>query len=151
MSRSHRWSNGSVSCRLEWRPSRLLQAALVLLGGLAALSVLASEMPRPAAWPSGALAAGYGMLLARREGRRPRRQLWFPGDGRAVMVDGKPVEAVHVAWRGPLAFVKWREVAAGSWQRLAWWPDTLPARTRRELRLAAGDSDASRRSAGMAP
>lgn len=150
MPHSQRWSNGSVNCRLEWRPSRLLQGLLVALAAAAAFSVLVSEMPRMAAWPLAVLALAHGIWLARREGRKPRRALWFPGDGRAATVDGQRVEEAQVTWRGPLAFVRWR-VGAGRWQRLAWWPDTLPARTRRELRLAAGQGDASRQGPRMAP
>ena len=41
MRNSPRWWNGSVNCRLEWRPSRLWQALLILLGVLAAVAVLA--------------------------------------------------------------------------------------------------------------
>jgi hypothetical protein len=150
MPNSPHWSKGSVSCRLEWRPSRLLRASLVLLGGLGAFCVLVSEMPRMAAWPLAVLAFLYGVHLARHEGARPARAVWFPGDGRAPTVDGQPVGAVQVTWRGPLAFMRWRD-RAGRWQRLAWWPDTLPAPMRRELRLAASSTDAVRRRAGVAP
>lgn len=150
MAHSHRWSNGSASCRLEWRPSRLLQAGLLVLGTLAAFCVVASEMPRIAAWPLALMAALYGLLLARREARRPMLAFWFPGDGRPATVDGQRVEHVQVTWRGPLAFVRWR-AGAGRWQRHAWWPDTLPPRARRELRLATGQPAAVRHRAGMAP
>ena len=60
MRNSPRWSNGSVNCRLEWRPSRLLQAVLILLGVLGAVSVLASELPRPWAWPVAVAALAWG-------------------------------------------------------------------------------------------
>ncbi|WAC63699.1 hypothetical protein OVA13_02600 [Pseudoxanthomonas sp. SL93] len=103
-----------------------------------------------AAWPLAVLAFLYGVHLARHEGARPARAVWFPGDGRAPTVDGQPVDAVQVTWRGPLAFMRWRD-RAGRWQRLAWWPDTLPAPMRRELRLAASSTDAVRRRAGVAP
>jgi toxin CptA len=57
-------------------------------------------------------------------------------DGTAVSVDGARVEDFTVHWRGPLAFARWRD-GQGGVHRLAWWPDTLPASARRELRLAA--------------
>lgn len=40
------------------------------------------------------------------------------------MVDGLPVDALDLHWRGPLAFLRYRD-ATGRRQRLAWWPDTL--------------------------
>ena len=151
MRNSPRWSNGSVNCRLEWRPSRLLQAVLILLGALGAVSILASEMPRPIAWPAGAFALGYGLWLSRKEGRKPPLAFWFPGNERAPSVDGVPMCAVCLRWRGPLAFLRWRERAGGRWRHAAWWPDTLPAAGRRELRLAAGGRDAGRHRRDRAP
>jgi toxin CptA len=150
MSRSHRLSSGSVSCRLEWRPSYWLQGALAVLGLLAAWSVLLSEMPRWAAWPMVVGVLAYMFASIYRERRRPARCLVFPGGDGPVQIDGLVVESVTVHWRGPLAFVTWQE-RGGNRQRLSWWPDTLPPERRRELRLAAGLQDASRRRPGMAP
>lgn len=113
------WCNASASCPLEWRPSAWLVGALALLAVLAPLSVLASELPRPWAWLLAADAGGYGLWLAWREARRPRQQLQWP------MADAR------VAWRGPLLFVR----APGA--ALSWWPDTLDAGQRRDLRLAS--------------
>lgn len=151
MRNSPRWSNGSVNCRLEWRPSRLLQGLLILLGVLAAASVLASEMPRAFAWPVAVAALGRGAWQARREGRSARLAFWFPGSGRAPAVDGKPMLEVRLDWRGPLAFLHWRERAGGRWRHATWWPDTLPAARRRELRLAAGGPGAGRHRGDRAP
>ncbi len=151
MRNSPRWSNGSVNCRLEWRPSRLLQAALILLGLLAAVAVLGSEMPRLFAWPFAVFALGHGAWQARREGRSARLVFWFPGNGRPPSVDGTPMLDARLDWRGPLAFLRWRERAGGRWRRGAWGPDTLPAAQRRELRLAAGDGDAGRHRRDRAP
>ncbi len=151
MRNSPRWSNGSVNCRLEWRPSRLLQAVLILLGVLGAVSVLASEMPRPWAWPVAVAALAWGGWQAHSEGRRPRRAFWFPGNDRLPTVDGMPMQDAHVLWRGPLAFLRWREGAGRRWRHAAWWPDTLPAQQRRELRLAAGAGDAGRHRGDRAP
>jgi toxin CptA len=151
MRNSPRWSNGSVNCRLEWRPSRLLRAQLILLGALAAVSVLASEMPRPFAWPIAVIALGFGAWRARREGRRARMSFWFPGNGRPPTLDGRPLRDARLHWRGPLAFLRWREGAGGRWRQAAWWPDTLPPAQRRELRLAAGDGGAGRHRRDRAP
>ena len=121
-----------------------------MLGLLATWSVLLSEMPRWAAWPVAAGALAYTFFLIRRERRKPVRQLLFPGGDDPVQIDGAVVEGATVRWQGPMAFVTWRG-PDGRRQRLSWWPDTLPPERRRELRLAAGHEDASRRRSGMAP
>ena len=151
MRNSPRWSNGSVNCRLEWRPSRLLQALLILLGVLGAISVLASEMPRPFAWPVAIVALGYGGWRARREGRKARLAFWFPGNDRTPTVDGEPMMEARLQWRGPLAFLRWRGRDDGRCRHAAWWPDSLSAAQRRELRLAAGEGSAGRHRGDRAP
>lgn len=144
MPNSPRWSNGSAVCRLEWRPSRCLLGALLSLGLMAAWAVLASEMPRRLAWPLAALSALEGVRLARREWRRPRCRLVFSGDAAPVLLDGRPLDRAGLQWRGPLAFLRWRD-RNGRWRHLCWWPDTLPPALRRELRLAATDGGARER------
>jgi len=109
--------------------------ALCLLGALAALSVLASEMPRAVAWPLAAAALAWGLWSAVRNHRAaPRRLCWVAG--RAPEIDGVAAAGAVLHWRGPLAFLRWRD-GDGRTRRMAWWPDTLPAAARRELRLAA--------------
>ncbi len=149
MANSPTSSSVSAPCRLEWRPSRLLAGALVLLGAAAVLAVLASEMPRGLAWPLGVAAGLWGLRLARDETRRPVQHWVFPADGR-VTVDGVRVREPVLVWRGPLAILRWRD-GQGRRHGLGWWPDTLPAAARRELRLAAGMADASRDRRPMAP
>ena len=51
------------------------------------------------------------------------------------MIDGVPVDGLRIAWRGALAFARWSS-PTGAVERLVWWPDTLPADRRRELRMA---------------
>src|SRR5687767_14136381 len=80
MRKSLRWSNASVGCHLEWRPSRWLIAAILLLASLAAFSAIASEMPRTWAWPLAIAALAYGAWLAGREARKPVRVWFWPGD-----------------------------------------------------------------------
>lgn len=144
-------SPGSAPCRLEWRPSRWLLAALLVLSLLAPLSVLGSELPRVLAWPLALAAAGYGLWRARTEAGRAPRQLALAAAGRGTdLLDGRPLHACHVGWRGPLAFVHAID-RDGRDHRLAWWPDTLPAPLRRELRLAVAARSASRRAPPVAP
>jgi toxin CptA len=119
-------------------------AALLLLSVLAPFAVLASEMPRPAAWPLALVAAAFGLRTAHREARRPPRRLELPAGAGRALLDGVPLADAALAWRGPLAFLRWRD-AAGRRGRLAWWPDTLPPAERRVLKLWSPDGP------GMAP
>ena len=134
MPHSTPWSSASVPCRLEWRPSAWLTAALAVLGVLSSSAVVASGMPRALAWPLALAALAHGTRLARREARRPRRAWRIPAAG-ATSLDGVAVADMDVSWRGPLVFLRWRD-PGGRCQHLAWWPDTLPPSRRRELRLA---------------
>ncbi|WP_242107832.1 hypothetical protein [Luteimonas aquatica] len=115
---------------------------------LAPLAVLASEMPRVAAWPLALAACAWGASRALGEIRRaPREIVIAPG---ACTVDGEPAAQMAVSWRGPLAFLRWR-AGDGRCRRLAFWPDTLPAARRRELRLAASAAAAARSGPSVAP
>lgn len=143
------WCSASVPCRIDWRPSRCLVAALLFLAVAAPFAVMASEMPRPVAWPLAAAALVHGLHLVLRERARPRRSLLFTADGR-LLVDDAEALAPRLQWRGPLAFLSWREPAGRS-HRLAWWPDSLPPRWRRELRLAVSRLDPARGAPSMAP
>ena len=163
MPRSTRWSGASDSfrpeaCRIPWRPSRWVVGALALLAVLAPFAVLASEMPRLAAWPLAGVAAFAGLRAAWREARRPWRLLALAsadGTGSAdadarstgatgATLDGEPLAEAALSWRGPLAFLRWQD-ACGRRGRLSWWPDTLPPAERRVLKLW------SPRGPGMAP
>lgn len=142
-------SGGSAPCRIEWRPSRWLMAALLMLSALAPLAVLASELPRGAAWMLAAAALLHGLSLAWRAWHQPLHSLLFTADGR-LLLDGDEVSGIELQWRGPLAFMVLRG-PTGRRQRLAWWPDTLPPHRRRELRLATGRLDPARAGPSMAP
>lgn len=155
-------------CALEWRPSRWLLAVLMLLPPLAAFALIESNLPRMAAW---SLAAGVLLLGTwrwRREARRSPRQIVLKSavsDAQAeigaggqgvyatrVEVDGTVVEDWTLHWRGPLAFASYRIKGGSSNGRretLSWWPDTLPARKRRELRLASLPPPVSPHAAAM--
>ena len=148
MPNSHNSSSASASFRSEWKPSSVACGALIALGLLAAFSILASDLPRTYAWPAALIAPAWGSWLARRERIRPPIRLAWRADG-ALFVDGERVERPRLQWRGPLAFLDWRE--NGKARRLVWWPDTLPAAARRELRLAAMAAEAAQQRARMAP
>lgn len=154
MPSSPRSSNISAPCRLEWRPSRWLLAALLLLSLLAPLSVLGSDLPPALAWPGAALASAGGLWRLRREAGRAPRLLVLGAAGTPAgprdTLDGHPLAGCRIAWRGPLAVVEAMD-RQGRGERLVWWPDTLPAPQRRELRLAAAARAASRRDRPMAP
>lgn len=150
MPSSGRSSSACSRCRIEWRPSRALCAGILILAAFAAFSIIASEMPRTFAWPFACLALAHGARLAWRQGRVPPGRFEFAGQDAPVRVDGRPVREASVTWRGPLAFARWRD-AAGRVRHAAWWPDTLAAEARRELRLAAPVRRAARRAGSVAP
>lgn len=135
MTKSRHWSSASAPCRLEWKPSRVLALLLILLGVLAAVSVVASELPLSGSLPLAVLSMAYGTWLARRELLRPACNLVIPPGETAATVNGATVDGLQLQWRGPLAFLQWRD-ADGRRQRLQGWPDNLDVRVRRELRLA---------------
>lgn len=141
--------NASAPCRFELRPSRWLVGALLVFSVLAPFSVLASEMPRWAAWPFAVIAMVLGLALAWREWGRPVREVVIDTSGNA-MIEGVQVEAFRVDWRGPLAFLSWRD-KGGTLQRRSLWPDVLGSALRRELRLAVDKADAVRSPGSMAP
>jgi len=134
MAKSRPWSTASAPCRLEWRSSRILVAALLALSVLAAIAVLACELPWVVSLPTAVSALLHGAWLARREFRRSALELVIP-DSSPATINGMPVSDLQVHWRGSLAFLQWRD-AAGRRQRRQGWPDNLGAAARRELRLA---------------
>lgn len=135
MSKSRRLLSKSAVCRFDWHPSRWLTAAICVLASLAAFSLLASDLPRTLAWPLAFLAIGWGLGEVRRYARQPSRTFLIPAGAGEACCDGVRMDALQVFWRGPLAFLRWRD-PTGTTRRLAFFPDTLPAATRRELRLA---------------
>jgi len=132
-------SNSSSICRIDWRPSRWLAAALVCLGLMAALSLWLSALPAALALPGALLAAGWGVFLARRQLQQAPCSIdWLGGDEPAYLTrrDGLArLQGVTVRMRGPLATLAGTD-ASGRTHRLAWWPDTLHGHDRRQLRLA---------------
>ncbi|HZH43101.1 MAG TPA: hypothetical protein VEY50_03340 [Lysobacter sp.] len=148
MTTSSTSSTASASCRIEWRPSPALAGALIALGLLGGVGVWTSEAPRGLAMPLALAAPLVGVMQARQELRRPRRDVAVATE--CVHVDGVRVQRAAVRWRGPLATLVWTDVG-GHEQRLLWWPDTLGAADRRALRLAMSTPPARHRGPTMAP
>ncbi|WP_250062001.1 hypothetical protein [Stenotrophomonas mori] len=108
---------------------------MLLLGAFAALALLNCGLEdRRGAWGAATLAAAWGLVQARREGRRRPRTLLLPAPPAPVEVDGMAVGALQLLERGPLVVLRWRR--DGRRGQLLFWPDTLPRARRRELRLA---------------
>jgi hypothetical protein len=116
----------------------LLCVAFGGLGALAAISVALSAMPSWLKLPMALLALWHGARLARREWRRPHCALEFGGTGDEVAMnfrgERRSMDRVEFKLRGALATLAWRD-GDGRRQSLLWFADTLPARSRRQLRL----------------
>ncbi|MGO4260449.1 hypothetical protein [Lysobacter sp. TAB13] len=138
----------TADCRLQWRPSRLLSAALIALGLAAAFSAVASELPLPASLPLAAMALAWAGWSTRREARLPPQPLVIAG-GRATLA-AAPISDLRLHWRGWLARLDFTG-SDGRRRRLLWWPDTLDAAGRRELRLAVAVTSPARGPRSMAP
>ncbi|APO94021.1 hypothetical protein [Xanthomonas vesicatoria] len=126
----------SAPCRLEWRPSRGLVCALSVLAVLALWAIWRSGVP---AWLAVMLSVVVPASLGRALWlllRSPPRQLVVSWGDSPASIDGAQVQNLQVVWRGPIAVVSWTRLDARR-ERLHFWPDTLPAMQRRELRLAA--------------
>jgi toxin CptA len=138
-------SRPSSTCRIEWRPSRLRQAALLVVAGLAVAALQWSGLPRPAALAGAFAVVAYAGTSLRRDARRPHGVLAWRGETCEWHGPGgiERLATVNLRWRGPLATLSARD-EAGKLRRLSWWPDTLPPPARRALRLAAGRGDARR-------
>ncbi|MGV8922137.1 MAG: hypothetical protein ACOH1L_02160 [Thermomonas sp.] len=119
------------------------------LAWLAPLSLLMSDLSRTWAWPLAIVVAALGVFEAvRHRARRPCTLVIPIGHGQPTC-DGLPMLALKIEWRGPLAFLHWRD-PHGRTKRLAFWPDTLPSASRRELRLAAMRIEPARLATSMA-
>ena len=121
MSKSRRLSSASAQCpplRIEWRPSRH--------GVLAYWSSTYISTDAPV------LLAGVRMT--RRYARAPLMPLVIPAGLQPACRDARPIAGLQVHWRGPLAFLHWRE--DGQSHRIVFFPDTLQASARRALKLA---------------
>ncbi|WP_115511048.1 hypothetical protein [Xanthomonas arboricola] len=137
-------------CRLEWRPSRVLACALGVLSALALGALWRSGVPPWLAMLLSVYAVLTGGRSLRLLLRSPAREVIVPWSETPASVDGAQVQGLQVTWRGPIAVVAWTGLDARR-QRLHFWPDTLPAAQRRELRLAAQAHAISSRRPQVAP
>lgn len=132
-------SDASSPCRLEWRRSRCLPAALCVLAVAAIAALWLSELPRFACGIGSTSMLGYAGWLLYRELRRPGCVLSWPGGDAPWQVecDGRSESLRHVgaSFRGGLVVLTLAGANYGL-SRYVWWPDTLDARGRRALRLA---------------
>ena len=137
-------SNASLHCRLEWRPSRWLLVGIASLALLAIVSIWLSVLPAWACVFGSGLIVGYAAWRLRQEMQRAPAQIaWAGGDAPVVVEhaleqDGRSVEFRFVALNiraGLVVLCVADEHDRRS--RWVWWPDTLDARSRRALRLAA--------------
>lgn len=129
----------SPPARIEWRPSRLLQGALVLLGACALAAPWLGGMPPAPAVAVSCIALVLTATFLRREARRrPCTVVWQPGQPHVELVDAHGVARLTVRrldTRGRLMVLHLEDDTGA--RRLVWWPDTLDAEGRRALRLAA--------------
>jgi len=121
-----------------------------VLGALAAVAVIASELPWPVAVSLACAAIVYGQWLARCASRRAVSEIVIPAKETPATIDGLPMHDLHVQWRGPLAFLRWRD-DEGRRRYLQGWPDNLAPPARRELRLAMAARTRARSPRSVAP
>ena len=135
-------SRSSSSFLIDWRPSRLLRAVYAVVALLAILSLFLSAVPGTACWLVAAAIALQTFVAIRRLGRAPAQVLRIADDGTWAVLRcaGQPPQLftkVVLGVRGPLAWLRVRD-RAGRTIEWNWWPDTLAATARRQLRLASG-------------
>jgi len=116
---------------------------------LAPFSLIASDLPRGVAWPLALVVSVRAMLDARRYRMRPPQRLAIPSGRGAATCGGQRLDGLQLRWRGPLAFLRWRD-AQGRGHRVSFWPDTLDAGMRRELRIAMQRREAASEGPSMA-
>src|SRR5690606_19774655 len=81
-------------------------------------------------------ACAWGLRDALHEWSQPARLLEFGPGLAGASLDGRPPASAVLCWRGPPAFLHWRD-DAGQGGRLVWWPDNLPVAERRALKVNA--------------
>ena len=122
---------------------------LCLLALLAPLSLIASDLPRIAAWPFAFAALAWAIHEARRYLARPTLLLVILAGRGGATCDGERIDGLRAYWRGPLGFLHWRD-GRGRRRHASFWPDTLPAALRRELKLAMQQREAAPDGASVA-
>ena len=131
-------SSALPTCRVDWRPSRLLAVAMGALGLLALWSLCLSALPISVRSILGALVVVHSVNLIRMELQRESFTLtWTGGDDAMALNFAGRVQSLsgpHLTIRGPLAGVRGTD-DSGRVRTYLWWPDTLSSAARRQLRL----------------
>lgn len=140
-----------------------MTAALLGLGGLAGVALHASDLPAGWAWALTPVVLAYAAWQAHLEWSKPLRTLAVTAMTRdaanacagadvppGFCLDGRPLVALEVTWRGNAAFLRGRE-EGGRCFRAVVWPDATTEHQRRELRLAQFDRATSPSRPSMAP
>lgn len=133
-------SKPSLTCRIDWVPSRALAAGVTLLACLAVVAAWSSALPAWAAGLGSVAAVGHALIVLRRlRAAVPLTlSLGEQGDATLNFPDGaQSLTGCSLAFRGPLATLAGAG-PDGRRRRLLWWPDTLPSAARRQLHLVAG-------------
>lgn len=134
-------SSASSTCRCDLRASRLLAGLLILLGLLAAVSLVLSDLNLSAALAVAGGALGWSLRLAYREARRPPTVLLLGEIGQAAtrIEDGAEtiVTLQRIGFRSGFVLLEWLDVD-DSHRRRTLWPDAVPASQRRVLRRRYG-------------
>ena len=107
---------------------------------LAPLSLIASDLPRAVAWPLAVAATAWAIIDARRYRSMAVRQLTIPAGRGAATCDGERIDGLRAHWRD----------GRGRRRHASFWPDTLPAALRRELKLAMQQREAAPDGASVA-
>ena len=132
-------SNALPTCRVDWRPSRLLAVAISLLGSLALSSLRLSALPGSVMSALAALIVIHSAVSIRNELRRePFTLIWAGGEDAAVLNFASGAQSLsgpRLLIRGPLAAMRGKD-DSGRVRTYLWWPDTLSSAARRQLRLA---------------
>ncbi|MBS0194875.1 MAG: hypothetical protein JSR34_11610 [Proteobacteria bacterium] len=127
-------------CRLAWRRSTWMLAALGFLTVLACAALWWSGLPASGRSIGCVAVVAYAAWLLVREARRPPVDLtWAGGDAPWQMTcEDRTRELRHVGanLRGGLVVLTLVDTVTGRCERFVWWPDTLDAADRRTLRLA---------------
>lgn len=119
------------------------------LAFIAPFSVIATDLPRMFAFPLALAAMAWAIFDARRYRVVPARGFTIAAGCLDTSCDGERIHALQLDWRGPLAFLCWRD-AQGRRHRASFWPDTLSGGMRRELSIALRRREAASGAASMA-
>ncbi|HMB57320.1 MAG TPA: hypothetical protein VKM35_08945 [Arenimonas sp.] len=145
--------NESLSCRIDWRRSRLFCAGLSLMIALALVSIWLSALPAWLMYLTALMSIAHGLFVLRREWQRPDGTVLIRSDDDVALLNfGAGAESWHgvtIRFRGPVGSLTGCD-GNGRHRHLRWWPDTLPAASRRNLRLVADrQAQASLRAAAL--